>query len=72
MFDLTLRTFIYNNTNEFKYTEEYIKNCLDIFFDRFYKSQYKRNAAPTSPSIGLPSLDSHNSFYMPGDIEINA
>ena len=71
LLDLTLRTFIYNNTNEFKYTEEYIKNCLDIFFERFYKSQYKRNAAPSSPGIGLPNLDSHNSFYIPGDIEIN-
>ena len=71
LFDLTLRTFIYNNINEFKYTEEYIKNCLDIFFDRFYKSQYKRNAAPASPSIGLPNLDSHNNYYMPGDIEIS-
>ena len=72
LFDLTLRTFIYNNLNELNYTEEYIKNCLDIFFDKFYKSQYKRNAAPPSPSIGLPNLDSHNSFYMPGDVEIDS
>lgn len=71
LLDLTLRTFIYNSINELKYTEEYIKNCLDIFFDRFYKSQYKRNAAPASPSIGLPNLDSHTCFYMPGDLEIS-
>ena len=71
LFDLTIRTFIYNNNNTNMYTEEYIKNCLNIFFDRFYKSQYKRKASPTSPDIGLPNLSSYNLFNMPSDTEIS-
>lgn len=70
IFDLTARTFVYAN-DEHKYTEEYVKNCINIFFDRFYKAHYKRSASPTSPNIGLPNLDSHYSFNMPGDTSIN-
>lgn len=65
---LAIRTFVYNN-NEHNYTEEYIKNCINIFFERFYKSQYKRTVAPASPDIGLPNLNSKN-FKMPSDTEI--
>ena len=71
IYDLTLRTFVYNNEGETKYTEDYINNCLKIFFNRFYKSQFKRTAAPPAPSIGLPNLDSHNEYYIPSDVEIN-
>ena len=70
LYDLAIRTFVYNNS-EHNYTEEYIKNCINIFFDRFYKSQYKRAAAPASPDIGLPNLNSHFSFKMPSDTNIN-
>ena len=70
LLDLAIRTFVYNN-DEHKYTEEYIKNCVNIFFDRFYKAQYKRSSAPASVDIGLPNLNSHYSFKMPSDTNIN-
>lgn len=70
IYDLAVRTFVYAN-DDHKYTEEYIKNCINIFFDRFYKAQYKRTASPSSPDIGLPNLNSHYSFKMPGDSNIN-
>ena len=68
--DLAIRTFVYNN-DEHKYTEEYVKNCINIFFDRFYKAQYKRSSSPASVDIGLPNLNSHYSFKMPSDTNIN-
>lgn len=72
LYDLTIRTFLYNNSNTNSlYTEEYLKNCVNIFFDRFYKSQFKRSAAPTSPDIGIPNLYSYSLFNMPSDIESN-
>ena len=71
LYDITIRTFIYNNNSSSLYTEEYIKNCINIFFNRFYKSQFKRSAAPTSPDIGLPNLNSYSLFNMPGDTEID-
>lgn len=67
LFDLSLRTFVYNN-KENKYTEEYIKNCINVFFNKFFKAQYKRSTAPDSPSIGLPSLNIN--FNIPNDTEI--
>lgn len=69
IYDLALRTFIYSENN-YQFSAEYIKECLNSFFDRFYKSQYKRNASPDSPSIGLKNLNSHSDFYAPGDINI--
>ena len=69
IYDLAIRTFVYNN-DEHNYTEEYIKNCINIFFDRFYKSQFKRTSAPASPDIGLPNLNSHFSFKMPSDANV--
>lgn len=68
IYDLSLRTFL--NSSTYKFGDNYIKNCLNNFFDRFYKAQYKRNASPDSPSIGLINLDSHNSFYAPGDMNV--
>ena len=70
IFDLAIRTFVYNN-NEHNYNEEYIKNCINIFFNRFYKAQFKRTCSPASPDIGLPNLNSHYSFKMPSDANIN-
>lgn len=70
LYDLTLRTFVYNDL-EHKYSNEYIKNCINMFFKRFYSSQYKRSTAPDSPSIGLPSLNKNFDFNIPTDVEIN-
>ena len=70
LYDLALRTFVYNNDTNKVYTEEYIKNCLNIFFNRFYKAQYKRSASPDSPDIGLPNLNALYSYKIPNDTEI--
>ena len=70
IYDLALRTFVYNN-KDYNYTDEYIKNCVNIFFDRFYKANYKRTASPDSPDIGLPNLNASYSFKMPNDSEID-
>lgn len=67
--DLAIRTFVYNNESH-TYTEEYIKNCINIFFDRFYKSQFKRSSAPPSIDIGLPNLNSSFNFMIPSDNEV--
>ena len=67
--DITLRTFVYNN-NEHNYTDDYVKNCVNVFFDRFYKSQYKRSASPDSPDIGLPNLNAVYSFNIPSDSNV--
>lgn len=69
MYDLAIRTFIYDDENT-KFSEQDIKNTLNIFYDRFFKSQYKRNAAPDSPSIGIVNLDSHSSFITASDLYI--
>lgn len=70
LFDLALRTFVYNDP-EHKYNNEYIRNCINMFFKRFFSSQYKRATAPDSPSIGLPSLNKNFDFSIPTDVEIN-
>lgn len=67
IYDLAIRTFVTNNNS--RYSAEYIKNCVNVFFNRFYKAQYKRSTAPDSPDIGLPNL--LKSFKMPSDIEID-
>ena len=70
IYDLTLRTFVYNGNNRI-YTDEYIKNCINIFFNRFYKSNYKRTASADAPDIGLPNLNSLYNFKIPNDCEIS-
>ena len=70
LYDLALRTFVYNDNTNY-YTDEYVKNCINIFFDRFYKANYKRTATADSPDIGLPNLNSNYSFKMPNDSEIS-
>lgn len=70
LYDLLLRTFVYNNNNN-HYTDEYIKNCINIFFDRFFKANYKRTATADSPDIGIPNLNASYGFKMPNDSEIS-
>ena len=68
IYDLTLRTFAHSTA--YRFSDVYIKDCINNFFDRFYKAQYKRNTTADGPSIGLKNLDSHHSFYTPGDINL--
>ena len=69
--DLTLRTFVYNNNDDRNFTDEYVKNCINIFYNRFYKAQFKRQASPDSPSIGLPNLNAYYEYNIPSDNEVN-
>ena len=64
IYDLALRTFTYSD--EHLYDENVIKNTINVFFDRFYKSQYKRVASPDSINIGLPNLNI-NYYNIPSD-----
>lgn len=70
LYDLSLNAFIYNNIDDNNnYTEEYIKDTLNKYFDRIYKSQFKRNASPDTYDIGLPNIS--NTYYnAPSDMEI--
>ena len=71
LYDLAINTFILNNDtiNEFSYSEDYIKETLNKFFDKMYKSQFKRNASPDTYDIGLPNI-SNAYFNAPSDLEI--
>ena len=71
LYDLAINTFILNNDSEnsYVYSEEYIKETLNKFFDRLYKSQFKRNASPDSYDIGLPNI-TNAYFDAPSDMEI--
>lgn len=72
LYDLTVRTFIYQNDNRNnEYTEDYIRNCINIFFNRMYKAAYKRSTAPDSPDIGLPNINKNTGFIMPNDLEVS-
>ena len=71
LYNLAINTFILNNDsiNNYSYSEEYIKETLNKFFDRLYKSQFKRNASPDTYDIGLPNI-SNAFFNAPSDLEI--
>ena len=69
LYDLALITFIKNNDNDIKYSEEYIKDTINKFFDRLYKSQFKRNASPDTYDIGLPNI-SNAYFNAPSDMDV--
>lgn len=72
LYDLTVRTFVYqNDISSNEYTEDYIRNCINIFFNRMYKAAYKRATAPDSPDIGLPNINKNAGFIMPNDLEVN-
>lgn len=65
IYDLSLRAFVY--CDDHLYDEIYVKNAINVFFDRFYKAQYKRNASPDGISIGIPNLNSINFYNIPSD-----
>ncbi|HOV68910.1 MAG TPA: NAD(+) synthase [Clostridia bacterium] len=51
------------------YTEQAMKNALDVFYRRFYASQFKRSCAPDGPKIGSVSLSPRGDWRMPSDAE---
>jgi len=53
----------------FKINTDESNRIVDEFFDRFFKAQYKRNAAPDSLKVANGSLDPHFDFKMPSDVK---
>ena len=48
---------------------EEILRTMEIFFKRFFASQFKRSCSPDGPSIGLVSLSPRGGWVMPSDTE---
>ncbi len=46
-----------------------ILRTMEIFFKRFFSSQFKRSCSPDGPSIGLVSLSPRGGWVMPSDTE---
>jgi NAD+ synthase (glutamine-hydrolysing) len=53
-----------------KYTEDEIKKWYDIFIQRFFSQQFKRNCVPDGPKVGSISLSPRGDWRMPSDAEI--
>ncbi len=52
---------------ESQFTFEYIKNTLLIFYERFFKNQFKRNCFTDGVKIGTVSLSPRGDWRMPSD-----
>jgi NAD+ synthase (glutamine-hydrolysing) len=50
------------------YNWETIEKTLKIFFQRFLRQQFKRNAMPDSPKVGSVSLSPRGDWRMPSDL----
>ncbi|MDE6294204.1 MAG: NAD(+) synthase [Clostridiales bacterium] len=48
---------------------EQIQKALDTFFNRFFKSQFKRSCMPDGVKIGSVSFSPRSDFRLPSDIE---
>ena len=52
-----------------KYDEETLKTQLDLFYKRFFASQYKRSCSPDAPKILDIGLSPRGDWRMPSDAE---
>ncbi|MER3329149.1 MAG: NAD(+) synthase, partial [Candidatus Kapaibacterium sp.] len=50
-----------------KYSNEQLVNWLEIFFKRFFSSQFKRSCIPDGIKIGSVSLSPRGDWRMPSD-----
>ncbi len=55
-----------------KYSDETIEKWLEVFFKRFFISQFKRSCVPDSPKVGSVSLSPRGDWRMPSDASYNA
>ena len=55
-----------------KYDEDTVKRWADVFFKRFFISQFKRSCIPDSPKVGSVSLSPRGDWRMPSDASYNA
>jgi len=49
------------------YTKQQIKDCLRIFFQRFFSQQFKRTTLPPGPKVGRISLSPRGDWRMPDE-----
>lgn len=59
--------FILQRIFEDKYSDEQLVNWLEIFFKRFFASQFKRSCIPDGIKIGSVSLSPRGDWRMPSD-----
>ncbi|MGI6259699.1 MAG: NAD(+) synthase [Anaerolineaceae bacterium] len=50
-----------------EFPAEFILNCLRIFFERFFRHQFKRSASPDGVQVFTVGLDPRNAWRMPSD-----
>lgn len=55
-----------------KYDEPTVEKWADVFFKRFFISQFKRSCIPDSPKVGTVSLSPRGDWRMPSDASFNA
>lgn len=63
--------FLVNYAFEDKYKIEIINKWLNLFFQRFYSQQFKRNCTPDGPKILDISLNPRTDWKMPSDFNID-
>ncbi len=59
--------FLATHAYEGKYDQETIKKWLRVFVTRFFTQQFKRNAMPDGPKVGMISLSPRADWRMPSD-----
>ena len=55
-----------------KYDKSTIEKWAEVFFKRFFISQFKRSCIPDSPKVGSVSLSPRGDWRMPSDASFNA
>lgn len=59
--------FLATHAYKGKYDQETIKKWLRVFVTRFFTQQFKRNAMPDGPKVGMISLSPRADWRMPSD-----
>ena len=65
---LALATKAFNG----KYEKDVVEKWLNVFFKRFFISQFKRSCIPDSPKVGSVSLSPRGDWRMPSDADFSA
>lgn len=63
--------YLAQNAFKNKYDDAVIKKWLDLFYKRFFNSQFKRNCVPDGPKVGSISLSPRGDWRMPSDASKN-
>lgn len=59
--------YIAQNTFQNTYSKNDLKKWLRIFFERFYRNQFKRSASPDGPKVGTVSISPRLDLKLPSD-----